>query len=435
VKTLILDNDNLNDSACGLDLALRAESAGHKVRYCAGPGSGPWGNGMIEKVEEWEPSMDWADLIILTGNATYADALAPYFGKGYPIFGTNSKAAEMELDRAHGQEMLKRYGVDTLPYHTADSIDSAIALVRKHNKPFAIKPWGGTSDKAMTCVPRDTDEAIFMLSRWKEKGLKGQLMLQEKVDGIEMGIAGWFGPGGFSEMLEESFEHKKFLNDDLGCNTGEMGTVIRHVKQSKLFNQVLQPMEEYLHECNYVGDCNINCIIDEDGKPWPLEFTMRLGWPDFCIRQPLVVGDPLEWMADLVRGKDSFDTFDDVALGILIVHGDFPNGKDGKEAFEGFPIHGINKKDLKSVHFQMVSEGSYESAAGRKEGLLTAGKYLMVVTGTGETVKDAQKRAYDVAWKIEIPSNTMFRTDIGERLADDLPALHRLGYARGMDFV
>jgi hypothetical protein len=140
-------------------------------------------------------------------------------------------------------------------------------------------------------------------------------------------------------------------------------------------------------------------------------------------------------MADLVHGKDTFETFDEIALGILIVHGDFPYGKDGKEAWDGFPIAGIGKTALPYVHFQMVREGAYESAEGRKTGILTAGKYLMVVSGTGETVMEAQERAYDVAWKIQMPSNTMFRTDIGDRLRADLPILHRLGYARGMDFT
>jgi phosphoribosylamine---glycine ligase len=431
VHALILDNDA---EAVGIDIALRGHAAGHAVRYWTPPKSGRWGEGMLSIVEDWEEHMDWADLIILTGNSKYEERLAPYFGKGYPIFGTNSRAAELELDRAAGQRILKEHGIDILPFHTVDSINDALAYIRRNRKAFAIKPWGGTSDKAMTCVARDADEAIFMLERWKAQGLKGQLMLQEKVDGVEIGVSAFFGPGGWSKYIEESFEHKRFLNDDLGCNTGEMGTVIRHVTKSKLFDEILNPLTDYLHECNYVGDCSVNCIVDEEGNPWPLEFTMRLGWPDFCIRQAVVVGDPLEWMLDLVRGRDTFDAYEDVAVGVLITHGDFPTGKDPKEKWDGFPISGVTKKNLQNIHFQMVREGAYPTTEGQKTGILTAGNYLMVVTGTGETVQQAQDRAYDIAWKIKMPSNIMFRTDIGDRLEKDLLKLRRLGYAKGMVF-
>lgn len=431
MKALILDNAG---DGCGLDIALRSANAGHAVRYWAPPHKGDFGKGMIDKPREWEPSMDWAELIILTGNDKYEDTLAPYFGKGYPIFGTNAKSAELELDRKKGQDVLKECGVDILPCHTVDSIEDAIDYVTRNRKPYAIKPWGGTRDKAMTCVARDADEAIFILDHWKRTGHKGQLMLQEKVDGMEMGISGFFGPGGWCSWFEESFEHKKFLVDDLGCNTGEMGTVIRHVKKSKLFDRVLAPVTDYLHSCNFIGDCSINCIVDEDGNAWPLEFTMRLGWPDFCIRQSLIVGDPLEWIGDLIQGKDTFDVYDEIAVGVLVAHGGFPREDDSNWDWDGFPIAGIGKRELKNIHFQEVREGKYLAAEGEKEGLLTAGNYLMIVTGTGDTVRAAQEAAYEVAWKIKAPTNLMFRTDIGNRLSDDLPRLHRLGYARGMDY-
>jgi len=95
----------------------------------------------------------------------------------------------------------------------------------------------------MTHVAKDANDALFTLKRWQREGLfKGQLMMQELVEGVEIGISGWFGPEGWLSAIEESFEHKKFLTGDLGENTGEMGTVIRHVQKSKLFDVVLKPL-------------------------------------------------------------------------------------------------------------------------------------------------------------------------------------------------
>jgi len=440
VKVFIMDTDG---EGMGIDLAVRALTADHEVHYWLPTETNgevpPYGEGLVERPLEWKPEMDWAELIVLTGNSTYQTPLAEYFGNGYPIFGANAKGAELELDRGKGQEVLRTYGIKTLPYTVVDSVEDAIAYILKEDAAFVMKPWGGDADKAMTCVPQDVDEAIYTLQKWDREGkFKGQLMLQEKVDGVEMGIAGWFGPGGWNEALEESFEHKKFLNDDLGENTGEMGTVIRHVRKSKLFDEILEPLTDYLHYINYVGDCSVNCIIDSKGRPWPLEFTMRLGWPDFCIRQEVVKGDPVQWMKDLLEGKDTLEVYNKIALGVLLAHGDFPRSKDPVKTWAGFPISGITAENLSHLHFQQMQSGKASKVVAGKvknlESELTAGTYVMVVSGSGGTVERASEEAYEVAWQIKWPGNLMMRTDIGKRLESELPKLQRFGFAEGMRY-
>jgi phosphoribosylamine--glycine ligase len=71
----------------------------------------------------------------------------------------------------------------------------------------------------------------------------------------------------------------------------------------------------------------------------------------------------------------------------------------------------------------------------RKEGeqLVTAGQlgYVMVVTGRGGAVADAQAAAYARVAKVVIP-NVRYRNDIGEAfLRRDRAELVRLGWLRG----
>jgi len=446
MKVFLMDNAG---EASGLDLAVRAFNADHDVRYWLPPFAGtgdsrPYGDGMIGKVKEWQPSMEWADLVILTGNANFMPDLVPYFGKGYPIFGCNLKAAELECNRELGQQVLQDSGVETIPYKVVSSPEEAIELIIKTRQPYAMKPWGGEADKAMTYVSSTVDDAIFTVLRWKKEGkFKGQLMMQEKTEGVEVGISGMFGPAGWCRMLEESFEHKKFLNDNLGENTGEMGTVIRHVPRSKLFDDILDPISDYLHQINYVGDCNVNCIVDKKGNAWPLEFTMRLGWPDFCIRQALLRGDPVEWMKDLLEGKDTFRPSSDIAVGVCLVHGDFPRGGDSRPkdplgTWEGYPIYGVSERVEKNIHWQEAMMGKMPMLVGDKvenvSEICTAGNFPCVVTGTGETVREAANAAYEVAWGLSIPSNLMFRTDIGASLEVNLKRLQKHGYCIGMRY-
>jgi len=227
------------------------------------------------------------------------------------------------------------------------------------------------------------------------------------------------------------------MNDDLGGNTGEMGTVIRHVKESKLFSMVLEPLTEYLHYCDFVGDCNVNCIVDSEGVPWPLEFTVRLGWPDFCIRQEVIRGDPVQWMTELLAGRDSLETSTEVAAGIVLAHGDFPQEKDKADEWAGYPIEVANGVD-RHVHWQQISHGRVPVIVnGRLKstpGIVTAGQYVAVVSGAGSTVVEAIVEATTVAESVSWPSNVMRRTDIGRRLRSELSTLQQFGFAEGMRY-
>lgn len=447
MKVLVLDN---NGEAAGVDLCVRAQDTDHEVRYWLPPHPGlggemSYGDGMVEKVRDWRPSMKWADLIILTGNANFMSDLAEYFGKGYPIFGCNPAAAEWECDRALGQKVLEECGIETLPYLVVGSAKEAEAQVLKTGEAYVMKPWGGAADKAMTYVARTADDALFTIRRWAAEGkFKGQLMMQEKVDGVEVGISGMFGPAGWAECYEESFEYKKFLNGDLGENTGEMGTVIRHTYHSKLFHDILEPLTDHLHRLNYIGDCAVNCIVDGRGRPWPLEFTMRLGWPDFCIRQPTLISkDPVKWMKDLIEGKDSFHNTDQVSVGVCLTHGDFPRGGDSRAkdplgTWDGYPVYGVSSRVEDSIHWQKAKMGSVPKRIGDSAETVrmvcTAGNFPAVVTGTGKTVKEAAQAAYEVVAGLSIPSNLMYRTDIGEALEVELPILNKFGYCKGFKY-
>ena len=434
----VLFMDFRDDEGCALDIALRTQEAGHDTRYWLAK-QHPVGDGLVSKPKDWQPSMDWAELIILTGNCDYPPELDEYFAKAYPIFGTNPAAAELELDREKGQEILARYGVKTLPYKVVSSPEEGIEHLVKTGRPFAMKPWGGEADKAMTCIPKDVNEGIFTLQKWKKEGLfKGQLMMQRIVKGVEIGISGFFGPGGWSSVLEESFEHKKFLAGDLGGNTGEMGTVIRHVSESKLFDMILEPLTDYLHLCKFVGDCNVNCIIDADGQPWPLEFTLRLGWPDFCIRQEVIKGDPIEWMADLLYGRDSLVVGTEIVVGVVMAHGDFPWEKDPPSRWAGYPIAGVTSENSPHLHWQQVMNGKASRLVDGKlrelPMMLTAGTYIVVGAGTGGTVSEAITAAYGAISGLSWGSNTIYRVDIGERLKNDLPTIQRHKFAKDMRY-
>ena len=432
MKVLMMDS-----TSSLLDLSMRAMAAGHDVKHWMPTHRkpNPVGDGLVVKVLEWEKWMAWADLIILSDNCSYVTALEPFFTQGYPIFGCNRQGAELELDRGVGQEVFKKHGMKVLPYEIFTNYDKAIAYVKKENRPLVSKPWGGSSHKELSFVAKRADDLIYKLQHWKEEGtIKGQFMLQEKVDGIEMAVGGWFGKKGWGRYVCENFEEKCLLNEGLGGNTGEQGTILHYTKSSKLFKKVLEPLEDHLLSLGYIGYADVNCIIDEKGIPWPLEFTMRFGDPTQVIQQALHEGDPVEWMLDLIEGKDTLKVKDDIAVGVLVTHGDYPHSKMTGKMVEGVPIRGLDEVKSENIHFCNVMLDVAPEDGEDVAMPVTAGDYVLVTTGIGPTVRAAQRGAYKAAWAIDFPSNRGFRTDIGDRLKDTLPLLHKMGYAKEVEF-
>lgn len=430
MNLLLIDPQEL-----GLAFALYAQDRGHEVKLWIPKSTTgeecPVGAGLVSRPAAWQPYMKWADLIVVTANDKYAAELEPFYKAGLPILGTNSAAAQLELDREKGQKALEACGIETAAFEVLPDCASALEKVKREGGAFVVKPWGGTQDKSLSFVPPkgyEEEGLIFHLEKCKARGLKGPLMLQEKVDGIEMGVSGWFGPGGWSEAIEEDFEDKKFLSGGWGCNTGEQGTTLRFVKESKLFNAVLAPLSEYLHALNFVGNLNVNCIIDAKGKPWPLEFTARLGWPAFNIMLPLVEGDLVETFAGLLGGSTAFPMKSKIAVGVVMSHGDYPWSKQSRESNCGYPIWGLREADRDNVHFQHVARGKGKNL------WVTAGDYVAAVTGIGSTVRAAHRGAMELTERLTWPSNVQVRDDIGRRLKKQLPVLQAKGFAEGMEY-
>lgn len=439
MNILIIDPDG-----CGLDLAMRCQNYGHEVQLWLPRDSKgdeqPVGRGIVHKPLDWKPLMGWADLILPTSNSKYANDLEPFFDQGYPILGANKAGAELELNREAGQRVLENCGIKCLPSKVFDNYNDAIEFVKKTNIAYVSKPWGGNMDKAMTYVSKSAADMVFKLQKWKaDIKLKGKFMLQERVEGIEFGTSGWFGPSGWGQWIEENWEEKSLMNEGLGCNTGEQGTVMRFVKHSKLFDEVLEPVVDYLHSIKYVGNVDMNCIVDESGQAWPLEFTMRFGWPAQNIYAAMLKGDPVQWMLDLINGQDTMRVTEEIAVGVVMTHGDYPYGKLAGRETTGFPIYGLTPRNKEHLHFQDVMDGIAPMMIGGEvkdvRTFVTAGDYVLIVTGLGTTVQEARKAAYRTCWQIDWPSNRMFRTDIGKRLQKELPKLQSHRFALGMQYA
>jgi len=438
-RLLVLDDDRPE-----MDFVWRAQEAGHDVRWYVRPTdrNKRVGEGMVKRVADWREWTRWADLIVLTSNTNYlreTDA----FRRNNPktlVVGATKEAAEWELNRTLGMKVFQQHDIEVPAYREFNDYDSAIAYVKREGRAFVSKPCGDEPDKSLSYVAKSPADLVFMLERWKKNQRhKGAFILQEKVEGCEMAVGGWFGPGGFSEGWCENWEFKKLYAGDLGVSTGEQGTILRYVKKSKLADKVLKPLAAALEKTGYCGYVDVNCIIDEKGVPWPLEFTMRFGYPTLNIQRCLHQGDLIEWLACLSEGRDARPQdllLNRIACGVVLSIPDYPYSHATAKDVTGIPIYGLTPSLLEKVSPLEVMMGEApQDTAGRvvtAPCLVTAGDYVLVATGLGDGVRSARRAAYAALERIKIPNSPSWRIDIGQRLSRQLPQIQKHGYATSL---
>jgi phosphoribosylamine--glycine ligase len=103
----------------------------------------------------------------------------------------------------------------------------------------------------------------------------------------------------------------------------------------------------------------------------------------------------------------------------------------------GFPIYGLDGIE-EGVHLAQAMAGIAPHAVDGRivdtPCVLTAGDYLLIACGTGDTVRAARAGAYKILDKLKMPNGPFWRIDIGERLSKELPKLQAKGYALGMTY-
>jgi phosphoribosylamine--glycine ligase len=432
MNLLVIDSKH----AQGLDFVLRAQRDGHDVRWFFPDTKRNEfiGEGLTNRVKDFMPSLRWADLVFLTDNTTYLHNMEQARRDGVAVCGATVESAEWELDRTIGMEILEENGIEVPAYQEFSNYDEAMRYVKKHDRPFVSKP-SGDADKTLSYVAQTPTDLLYMLERWKKNTkLKPPFILQEKIDGIEMAVGGWIGPHGWNEGWCENFEFKKLCTGNLGCSTGEQGTVLRYVRSSKLAKEMLIPLTDDIRRTGHIGYVDVNCIIDEHGHPWPLEWTMRPGWPTFNIQQELHRGDCVEWLMALTDGTDAKNlTLDTIATGVVLSVPDYPYSHLTQKEVIGIPIYGITPETMEHLHpcEMMQCEAPLEEGK-RGQCLGTAGDYVLVMSATGKTVRESTKTVYRRLAELIVPNSPMWRTDIGDRLKKELPLLQQHKYAKAM---
>ncbi|EPA9113982.1 MAG: phosphoribosylamine--glycine ligase [Serratia liquefaciens] len=334
---------------------------------------------------------------------------------GLKIFGPSQAAAQLEGSKAFTKDFLARHNIPSAEYQNFTEVEPALAYVRSKGAPIVIKADGLAAGKgvivAMTL--QEAEDAVQDMLAGNAFGDAGhRIVVEEFLDGEEASFIVMVDGENVVPMAT-SQDHKRVGDGDTGPNTGGMGAyspapVVTDEIHQRAMDQVIWPtVRGMAAEGNtYVGFLYAGLMISADGQPKVIEFNCRFGDPE---TQPIMLrlrSDLVELCLAGAEGKldEKTSEWDErPALGVVLAAGGYPGDYNNGEVIQGLPQ-------------QESADGKVFHAGTRMQGndVVTSGGRVLCVTALGETVAQAQQRAYQLADGIQW-TGSFCRKDIGYR--------------------
>ncbi len=378
---------------------------------------------LVDKTEDWRKELKWVgkgkDSLIVFDDIGYGKIQDQLRKDGYSVFGGSEMADKLEEDRQYAQEIFAQHGIKTVPIKNFQDIPSTISFIKKNRGAWVIKQNGAAS-KSLNYVGNfdDNRDVLNVLENY-QTNLKGQMRtitLQQKIKGVEIGVARYFNGTDWVGPIEMNVEHKKFFPGDMGPATSEMGTLAWYDDNEKnpLFLETLAKLKPYLQKINYRGDIDINCIVNETGA-YPLEATPRFGSPIIYLQSEIHKSPWAEFLKAIADGKQyNLKWKRGYGVVVLVTVPPFPYTKKLREMSpKGMHVH--FDPILKQKHFNHIHlEGVAMKKVGNQEQYYISDYqgYILYVTAVDKTVKFARNKIDKLIRHIYIPK-MFYRHDIG----------------------
>ncbi|NOL58177.1 phosphoribosylamine--glycine ligase [Corynebacterium ulcerans] len=347
-----------------------------------------------------------ADLVVIGPEiplvAGVADTLRAH---GFAVFGPNKDAARIEGSKAFAKDVMAKAGVKTAraeqiaPGASDAQREAALDNFGPH---YVVKDDGLAGGKGVV-VTKDRAQARAHVDAVLAAG--NPVLLESFLDGPEVSLF-CLVDGETVVPLLPAQDHKRAFDNDEGPNTGGMGayTPLPWLPEDgvqRIVDEVCIPVarEMVARGCAYSGLLYAGIAWGEEG-PAVVEFNCRFGDPETQAVVALLQSPLAEVLNAVATGKlaelPPLEWEDGFALTVVLAAEGYPESPR-----KGGEINGAD--DAAVLH-----AGTAYDADGK---LVAAGGRVLNVIGTGASLIDARRNAYNVLDKITLPGSH-YRSDI-----------------------
>ena len=404
-----------------IGMALRKDEKVEKLYFAPG-------NGATDELGENLDISDFSELAdfceandveltIVGPEAPLVEGIVDLFEeRGLKIFGPSAKAAQLEGSKIFMKNFLARHNVPTAKYIETDSIEEAYKFIMTLEAPIVVKADGLCGGKGVI-IAQNHNEAKKAAGEMLSGNAFGEagtsIVVEEFLDGYELSVFA-ICDGEDYVVLPAAQDHKRLHNNDQGPNTGGMGAyaptpLVNDEIYKKLDERVIVPTLKGMKEegMPFKGVLFMGVMVVK-GEPIILEYNVRFGDPECEELMPLLKSSALDLFYkgatnDLKNLKVEFH--DKFAVGVVMASKDYP--------YKSSAPAEIIVDDI--VHDEIFAEHAHISYAGvtrEDDGKLYAtGGRVLVCVGLGDTIEEAQKRAYMLVGQVHFAGKHC-RTDI-----------------------
>ena len=334
--------------------------------------------------------------------------------RGLKVFGPTKEAAQLESSKDFAKAFMQRHGIPTAKYQTFSDVAQAHAYIDANGAPIVIKADGLAAGKGVV-VAMSLEEAhravddMLADNRFGDAGAR--IVIEEFLAGEEASFI-VMCDGKNILPLATSQDHKRLKDNDEGPNTGGMGAyspapIVTPAMHARVMREIINPTIAGMAKDGIVftGFLYAGLMIDAQGNPRTLEFNCRMGDPETQPIMSRLKTDLVGVMEHAVNG-----TLDQVelewdrrtAVGVVLAAAGYPDAP-----LKGAVIEGIPAETPEAVTFHAGTADVH----GQLQ--VTGGRVLCVV-GLGDSIKLAQKQAYEAVDQISF-EGMQCRRDIGWR--------------------
>ncbi|HEH5277858.1 TPA: phosphoribosylamine--glycine ligase [Campylobacter coli] len=353
------------------------------------------------------------DLCIVGSESFLAEGVVDIFKQhNIPIFGPTKAAAMLETSKSFMKSFLKKYRIKTAKFLNTNDIEKAKNFILSLTPPIVVKADGLCAGKGVI-IAKTHEEAIEEASKMlsgESFGEAGKLIVVEEfLDGFELSIFAVCDGNDFV-LLPAAQDHKKLLDGDKGPNTGGMGayapsslaneSLLRKIQKDIIIPTLAGMKKEGSEFCGvlFIG------IMVVDNKPYVLEFNVRFGDPECEVLMPLIE-NPLELILATTQKRlrhTKIKIKKDYAVGVVC-------------ASENYPYKSSPKSEISITNIPENTHISYAGVSLEDGKLMADGGRVLVCVGTGSSIEEAQKKAYELCENVHFKGK-QFRKDIAHQV-------------------
>lgn len=392
--------------------------------YCAPGNAGTASEPKVENIaigaEDISALVEFAaaktiDMTIVGPEAPLVAGVVDAFqARGLKCFGPSKNAAQLEGSKAFMKAFLTRNNIPTARHESFTELEAALAYLREQPLPIVIKADGLAAGKGVVIATErgDAEATVREMLSGAAFGEAGRrVVIEEFLVGEEASFI-VMTDGEVVIPFASSQDHKARDDGDKGPNTGGMGAyspapIVDDAMHQKIIDQVIEPTLNGLRADNnpYTGFLYAGLMIAPDGGIKVLEFNCRFGDPE---TQPIMMrlnSDLAGACLAILNGdaKDVDLVWDQrAAVGVVMASGGYPASTD-----TGHEISGLGGSDADTKVFH----------AGTKlngDAVINSGGRVLCVVGLGDSVTEAQQKAYDRVKEINW-QGAFYRSDIAYR--------------------